>query len=253
MSSNDSVVDYVAQDRMILHKFCGKYFLLKAENNFEIFETENLVGKTENPLTGAPFLQRELDLINFYFECYKYTQKLEISEEILNKFFLWYSQTRRLKTVRYLLRDSLETSEAYSLVNYFLTATDFQSHFRNFDPQDSGKQAYERDLAQKALLSENVRGKWLLRHSSRNRPSSKEKQDKITTEGRRYYALTYMDHNRKIRHVLITFVVGQGWSIFDVWYTNFLDALENSLEKLGLLFYKHVDGYVDVKPLTPFD
>ncbi len=86
-------------------------------------------------------------------------------------------------------------------------------------------------------------GKWLLRHSSRNRPTDINEQNRLQQLGIRYYALSYIDRNMKIKHVLITFQVGKGW-YNRIWYTNFLDVLEETLLQQGLRFNQQIFGYI---------
>lgn len=238
--------DYIAVDRQTMIDFHGRYTFLEGDEKLDLFETNQIINLPTNPLTNQTLTQEELQYIKFHDECYKYTGDMELSPETLQQFFTWYADSRRAGATVEALRDSPDTAQAYNIVRYYLTATDFQSHFRNFNPTDSDKEAYERDLAEKALRTSKTIGKWLLRHSSRNRPVSEEAQDKLQRLGYRYYALSYIAKDAQIKHLLITCKVGKGWSTFGSWYTNFVDVLEEALIKSGLVFYQQIQGYITV-------
>jgi len=241
-----NTIDYVAEDRQNMIDFHGKYTFLEGDDKLDLFETDQLINLTENPVTQEPLTQEELQYIKFHDDCYKYTGDMQLAPETLQQFFTWYADSRRAGATIETLRDSPDTEQAYKIVRYYLTATDFQSHFRDFNPTDSDKEAYERDLAEKALRTSKTIGKWLLRHSSRNRPVSQEAQDKLQRLGYRYYALSYIAKDAQIKHVLITCKVGKGWSSFNSWKTNFLDVLEETLIGSGLVFYQQIKGYITV-------
>ena len=237
-------IDYVGVNRQTMVDFHGKYTFLEVGDNLYLFETGRILELGKNPITDNDLTNEELEYVRFHNECYRDTRDMELSPETLQKFFTWYSDSRKAGVSREVLRDSPDTQQAYNIVRYYLTATDFQSHFRDFDPTDSDKEAYERDLAEKALRESGTVGTWLLRHSSRNRPVGKEAQDRLQKLGYRYYALTYVARDNRIHHVLITMKVGKGFSICEPWQSNFLDVLEQTLTNRRLSFQQRIHGYV---------
>lgn len=234
--------NYIDADRQIMIEYHGGAIFLEGLGTLMLFTTNDITDK--NPITGAPLSSEVLAYVKFRDQCYRYTKNISITEEVLNDIFKWYSDSRREEISILELRNSPETREAYNIARFYMTATDFQSHFRTFNPSDSNMEKYERDLATKALLNSGIVGKWLLRHSSRNRPEEKDEQNKLLKLGIRYYALSYLETPGKIQHILITCKIGKGWNSGGRWYTNFLDCLENTLAKNGLNFHSQISSYL---------
>src|SRR5690606_31930628 len=123
--------------------------------------------------------------ILFHYNCYMTTYHLDINNDLLKQYFNWYFDLRS-KGISYSeIKSNVLNNEKFNIVKFYLNPMDFQDHFKNFNPEDSDAEAYERDLASQALLKSNYIGSWLLRHSSKNR-----------TEGssvKRYYAVSYLE------------------------------------------------------------
>lgn len=233
-------IDYIAVNQQTMVYFHGKYTFLENNDKLNLCETKRLI----NSDTDRTLTEEELNYVLFHDECYENTINIELTSDILQRFFTWYLESRRAGITIENLRNSPNTTKAYNIVRYYLTATDFQSHFRSFDPTNSTQERYERNLAEKALLDSDIAGRWLLRHSSKNRPVSKEAQDILQKLGYRYYALSYSTEDKQIYHILITHKVGKGWYSGTTWYTNFLDVLESTLVKHKLSFDQRISGYI---------
>jgi hypothetical protein len=188
----------------------------------------------------------EIGYIAFHVDCYERTRELIITQETLNKFIGWYLQSRKEGKQVADLRTNPETEQAYSIVRFYMIPTDFQSHFRDFNSQDSKQEAYERDLAEKALRQRGSIGSWLLRHSSLNRPVTLEARNRLKRLGIRYYAISFITPTFQIEHRLITYHIGRGFLFQKQWFTNFLDTLEFILGFLNLSFGRWISDYVHI-------
>lgn len=236
-------IDFIAIDRQTMLDFHGKYTFLQDIGKLSLFETENLIDLTTHPVTGEDLSIEEKTYIKFHYDCYEYTDDMILSPETLTSFFTWYDKMRKIgKEVRQ-LKEAPDTEEAFNIVRFYLTATDFQSHFKEFNPLDSEQERYERDLAEKALRQGETSGLWLLRHSSLNRPVTPEAIEKLQVLGVRYYALSYIDDNGQIQHKLLTHAVGIGWKESKAIFPCFLDCLEYTLHKYKIPYNKRIDKY----------
>src|SRR3972149_2709437 len=135
----DNCLDYIAIDADMLLKFHGKYIFLNHHDQLQLFE----IDKVMSTISDKEFSPQELAYVKFRDDCYKETANIDIKP----KLFQWYEAQRKAGTSI----ESLSTTEDYKMVRYYMTINDFQSHFRDFNPQDSQQNTYERDLAEKVL------------------------------------------------------------------------------------------------------
>lgn len=237
-------IDYIEADRQIMLDFHGKYTFIRGNDSLVLFETDKLLDLAENPSTGGEILPQEKIYIKFRHDCYVHTDNIELSLEILDNMFTWYDVSRKSHSIKE-LESNRNTREAVDIVRCFLTITDYQSHFREFNPLDSESEQYERDLAEKALITGMKSGLWLLRHSSKNRPQTETEVKNLRKMGIRYYALSYVDNDYKIQHVLIKQSVGLGWHGYDKIFPCFLDCLEYLLMIYDIPYSKRIDAYIN--------
>jgi hypothetical protein len=247
-------VDYIATEHQTMLDFHGKYTFLIGDDRLDLFETEKIKDLTLHPTTERKLTPEEIAYVLFHNDCYRETKNLLIDQETLNSFVNWYFDMRKGGHSMYDLAINPETKEAYNIVRFFMSPTDFQSHFRNFNPQNSTQETYERDLAEKALRDNGKTGSWLLRHSSYNRPVGEENQRKLKRMGIRYYALSYISfENYQIQHDLIKYSVGKGYTIFETKnFTNFMAALEYLLDIRNLSYAKRIGNYYTTQVLETF-
>lgn len=238
------VRDYVDLERSMMHNHQGKYIFLEGATGLNLFETKSLRKEKQHPITGRDLKSEEISYIKFHDKCYRETHGMLLTESSLACFFSWYEKMRSTGTSLDGLRNSRDWTHAYSIVRYYLTATDFQSHFVNFNPIHSNKYAFERDLAENALRARKDIGTWLIRHSSRNRPACNEEWERLQRFGIRYYALSFIGQDCEIKHTLIVCKIGSGWYAADRWHTNFTEALEATLVRNNLSFTQRITGYI---------
>jgi hypothetical protein len=239
-------VDYIAQDRIIQRTNHGRYVYIFGNDELQLFDTEEAKDLTDNPLDGKPLTAAALAYIKFHADCFAFSQPLELSDELLDQFFIWYDQSRTAGQSVASLSTNPETSQAYNIVRYYLTITDFQSHFKSFEPDNEGQERFERAQAEKALRERRHIGAWLLRHSSLNRPVEPEVQESLHREGIRYYALSYISRETQINHRLIEQRIGFGWLYNRQWFTNFLDCLEYALYVNHLPYNERIGEYITI-------
>lgn len=236
--------DYIKIDRQIMLDFHGKYVFIFGSDRLDLFETESVRDLTTHPILGKQLSKETIQYIKLYAECYDSTKNMPLSSQILQQFFTWYDERRKAEITVEQLKTDISTYQAYNIVRLYMTATDFQDHFINFNVLDSDQERYERHLAEKALNERKRVGTWLLRHSSFNRPSNEVDRLNLWKRGVRYYALSYIDNNGQIQHILLTHQVGKGWKYSTHWFSNFLDCLEFTLNKNKLPYYKRIGKYI---------
>lgn len=243
--------DYAEIAKQTHLDFRGKFtFLINPtiKPPLQLFETEQLLGLQNHPLTGRVLNNAEKANVQFNWNCYNYTKDMELSPEILAGFYDWYDQSRMSdKTVDF-LRINPETAQAYNIVRYYMTITDLQSHFKHFDQNDANAEAYERVLATKTLYEKYVKGSWLLRHSSKNREGTALDKELRKELGIHYYVISYMDNNFDIYHFLIQYQTGLGWIMPQYrpspTFPCFTDCLEAALLRLKISYHKRIAHYV---------
>lgn len=244
-TDNYDNIDYISLDRNIIFQCHGKYIYLFGNENLTLFKTKRVIDLAENPITQKKFSPHIINYIKFRAECYNDTRDMLLTKEILEKTFSWYENERRAGITVDQLKTSPETEQNYKIVRYYMTAIDFQSHFKQFDPADSDQERYERDLAEKALRNGGRKGLWLLRHSSYNRPGKKETIDRLRRYGIRYYALSFVDEEMEINHLLLTHQVGVGWNYLRAWFPTFIDCLEYTLDANNISYFKRISSYIN--------
>lgn len=244
MVSDETSYNYIDINRRTMLDFHGKYIFIFTHDHVDLFELEAIKNSIYHPLTGVILPKNVIKYIELHDKCYTETKNLDLSAETLNNLYDWYQKSRKKGfSVQYLATQP-ETMQAYNIVKYYMTATDFQSHFKNFNPNDSNQERYERDLAEKALHEQKTPGSWLLRHSSYNRPIDENTTEFFRKCGIRYYVLSYIDKIAQIQHVLLMYRVGMGWQYKTYWYSTFLDCLEAILHINGIPFSKRIEGYI---------
>lgn len=246
-------IDYIAMERDIRLEFHGAYVFVPGDNKLELFETAAVRNLQVHPLTGQKMSKAIQDYIQLNVECYDLTGDMLLTPESLQAFFTWYDESRNNGVSIYQLMNDPTTSEAYNIVRFYLTATDFQAHFKDFDPADSDQERYERDLAEKALRGRKRVGTWLLRHSSYNRPVEDTAKELLQRTGVRYYALSFISNKAQIEHKLLTQKVGYGWGYSKRWFSNFLDCLEYVLVDNDLPYSERISKYVYVTETGPVE
>jgi hypothetical protein len=241
-------MDFVDEERILSLKEKGKYVFIPGDKNVVMLETSSLVGENINPITGIKMSSDTILYILFHSSCYINTHHIDLDQCVLDECFSWYHNMRRKGKTFDEIRLSQQFKEKYNIVKYYLTPVDFQEHFRSFDPKDSNSEVYERDLAEKALINSGEIGSWLIRHSSKNRPESKDMQNYLNNFGIRYYAISYLESSSKIKHLLINKEVGVGWNFSDTeqfhTFTNFLECLEYILIIFDLKYSSRISVYV---------
>lgn len=238
-------IDYIETARQTALDFHGKYIFLSRDDQLELFETEAVKDFTSHPITGESLPNEVLEYIKFHVNCYDTTKDMLLSPETLRSFFNWYSESRKAQRSVKDLKTAPETAQAYNIVRFYMTATDFQDHFKSFDPANSDQERYERDLAEKALRERAKIGTWLLRHSSYNRPVDNKVKEILKKTGIRYYALSYIDTDTQIKHRLLAHHVSKGWKYLENWFPNFLECLEFVLEQNKLPYYRRIGTYIE--------
>lgn len=237
-------MDFINSDKELIHNTFGKFVYINVDGELNKYNTEELFKTRKIPNSEQLLSKDELNYIDFRYEAYQFAQEKKLDINTLKLFFDWYITRRKNESSVSELQNDISTRFVYQNVRYFLTITDCEEHFSNFRAEDSTDERYERDLATRALLKEPVIGKWVLRHSSRNRPSEPEELDRLQKCGIRYYALSFSHCSGNIYHTCLTHQVGKGWTNNDtVWYPCFLDLLETVLEKYGLMAHLWVKGY----------
>ena len=238
--------DYIAIDRQTMLNFHGQYTFIFDGETLVLFETEQIKHSTNHPLTNQAFSENVLNYIKMHLECYENTQNVILKPDTLARFYSWYEQSRKSG----LTPNELEThtdpyiAERYKIVKYYMTATDFESHFHNFNPEDTNEARYERALAEKALILSKPKT-WLIRHSSLNRPGNEEDRKLLLAQGTRYYVLSYLSETYTIKHILLKQRVGMGWEygLTDIWFPTFLECVEYTLTINGLFYTKRIGYY----------
>ena len=243
--SDITTIDYIKIDRQTLLDFHGKYIFIFGTDRLNLFETKSMINLTTHPILGKQLCKETLQYIKSYEECYEMSKDMLLSPQVLQQFFTWYITRRKAEVTVEQLKTNVSTYQAYNIVRLYMTATDFQDHFRNFDPENSDYERYERHLAEKALQKRKQIGTWLLRHSSYNRPNNEEDMLNLRRKGIRYYAISYIDRDNEIQHVLLIHQVGKGWKYSTNWFSNFLECLEFALIKNKLPFYGRIGNYIE--------
>jgi len=232
------------KERTLFLEGRGKYILIPGDNNLVLFETKLLSDEIINPMTNVKMSSDTILYIMFAMNCHLSTSNITI--EYIQKCFEWYSNLRKKGITFKDIRN--EHKEKFNIVKYYLTPIDFQEHFRNYNSSDSEAESYERDLAEKALIQSNEIGSWLIRHSSKNRPTNQEELNYLNNLGIRYYAISYLYSNTEIKHILISKYVGVGWKYVENniyhTFTNFLECLEYVLLSLDLKYGARISVYV---------
>lgn len=241
-------IDYIETYRQIMFDFHGKYTFLFDGTKISLFVTEQLYNLSSHPITGKKLSASELQYIKFHYDCYQYTKDMELTHDRLSDFFIWYDESRKIGKTIPDLRLAPETAQAFKIVEFYLTATDFQSHFKEFNPADSEQEKYERDLAEKALREGAINGSWLLRHSSKNRPVTNEAMEKLRIAGIRYYALSHINKDEQIEHILIEHAVGLGWQYGRFAFPCFLHCVEYILNASDIPYNKRISRYTTTEP-----
>lgn len=240
-------MDFVDKERDIFFGARGKYIFIRGNTGVTLFETELLSDEIINPLTNIKMSNDEILYIIFALNCYLTTKDINLN--IFDEYVEWYINLRKSGKSFKDIRSNQEYRDKFNIIRYYLTPTDFQEHFKLFNPNDSNAETYERDLAQKALIKSGETGKWLIRHSSKNRPKNEQKYNYLIRFGIRYYVISWLESDSIIKHILIRKVVGIGWQYFqnDFYhtFTNFLECLEYVLLTLNLEFNKRISVYVD--------
>ena len=236
-------LNFIDEERDVLLKERGKYLYIPTLTGPKIYETSKIINEIVNPFTGKKMSSDTILYIQFHWSCYWESIALDkLTSEKINDCFAWYHNLRK-KGISYReIKTDQKYKENFNIVRHYLTPTDFQEHFKNFDPNDSEAEAYERDLAEKALQKSQLKGSWLIRHSSKNRSDS-------INNYTRYYAISYLDLDNTIRHFLISKVVGIGWRFLEndeySTFTNFLECLEYVLTALNLEYSSRISVYVE--------
>ncbi len=139
-----------------------------------------------------------------------------------------------------------------------LAPRNFADHFKDYPPLLDNIR-YERSQAEDHLQRSGV-GHWLLRHSSLNRPSP-DHCELVKKLGLQYYAVSYNNGQKVIKHVLILHRPGWGWAIVsnagytattvhpvfvgrDTYYLCFVDILLAIIRKANLCFANQANGYM---------
>lgn len=271
----------IEEVRINFRVFHGKYIFFPSETRLEKFETLSLLGKNNHPIFDRPFTQEEKDYIQFYIETY---QKYGIDFIPIESCINYYQE---------LMRSGLAptTNKYEEIGRRFMDIHHIQSHFKHFNITGNSLKMnlenirYERDLAEKCLNIPDNYGsdhRWLLRHSSLNRPKSSktpseessmpllkssmmisvenpwtEQFDLNTRLGRQYYVLSYRYDPYPIRHVLFGFYPGNGWAVMSTdnnnnviirsnWIPCFAQFLENLLLTHGLKFSTQIYSYYNI-------
>lgn len=241
-----------------------KYIYIDNGTFAEPYSTDDLyewtMHKNTNPKTRKPFTRDELAYINFYKFCSaNYDNKesrmkeeldvgLSIPEGQLYKEFINLRTSIDNNT-------SIYTERQKSYINDYakcsLKITDFQSHYKNnsnyltADATLKQRIQLERLHAEAYLLRHPHR--WVLRQSSHN-ISKDFPSGYLSKRGIKYYAISFF-HDHVIKHALITHKLGHGWGVAggnhnEIYYSNFIDALDHYHKLFDLKFSGHVYNYI---------
>lgn len=252
-SDPDEQLDYIQADHFNMIDFRGQYLFVLDHNKQQLQLIDTLLSRQSlisHRLNGNTVSHETLLMIAFRLECYNVTKNLDINDDLIRKLANWYIEIRKDHTILS-LDDNSDTSLQMKVVRYYVVPQDLYHHFRNFDPLNETHERFERDQAINELKSHNVSGSWLLRHSSYNRPKNPNTLSDIIKFGIRYYVLSYskIEHNDMIiKHVLITYNVATGWSTSTekTLFPNFIDCLENILQKNNLTFSNIYADYINI-------
>lgn len=261
-------------------KFNGLYSPLVIDNSLYLVETFELLNKDINPYDNNVLGSAEKNLINFNAKCFTTTGNMDMNQNMIMSRNPLIANTRSVVQIEKIQDDNklmflknnyklyiknrvdgksydyLLNKDPYlvNLVKCYMTITDFQDHFKYYDHNNDQNMKYERTMATQALTNSR-RGSWLLRHSSLNRitseqtPLDEEEIDRRYRLGIKYYALSYLDYNRNIRHGLLRYEASKGWRVGNetdegTWFTNFLEALETFLQRHNLDFSSRIGDYI---------
>jgi hypothetical protein len=214
----------------------GSYVFIEGTDKLELFETKNVRNLYINPITNQLFNDEQLQYIQCMYECYNEFQHIEITKSFVSSLVDWYDDIRRNVPFE---KVKTQYPDAYKLVKYFTTIDDFQSHFIDFaskytELEENKHVKHERWMVEKSLLDSGITGKWFLRHSSKNRTETSPSW--VT-----FYALSFIDKDKKIKHVLLKHHIGCGWTFKrEIWYATFIDMLEDILLKYNLPYDKQI-------------
>lgn len=241
--------DYIEADRFNMIDFRGRYLFMMNQDHLELTETLSASrALISHRFYGRPVNRETLQLIAFRIQCYNVTKDLYIDDDLIQELATWYTDMRKHQSLLS-LQENPHTSLQADIARYYVVPQDLYAHFRNFDSLNDTHERFERKQAIDALMADHTENRWLLRHSSYNRPKNPNTLADIIKFGIRYYVLSYSKKRHDtmiVKHVLIIFNVISGWStsIDDTLiFTNFIDCLEHILQTHNLTFTNIYSDY----------
>jgi hypothetical protein len=237
----------ISKVRNDFRTYHGKYVYLPSGDKLEKFKTLSLLTTNYHPTLRRRLNSTEKSYLRFYAETYRKfgTQSIDF------KFHIDRYQDLMKSGISWLV------NETGDVARRFMDIHDIQTHFSYFDSSKSDAIRYERELAERSLIKDINAGsdhRWLLRHSSLNRPESTEQLELNYNLGRQYYVLSFRCDPLPIQHILFGFYPGSGWATMSVddngdinptsnWNPSFTVFFENLLYCYGLKFSTQLHNY----------
>lgn len=216
-----------------------KHIFLKCFPNFLIYDVETLYelviyNETNNikqiePSTRRELSENEIKYIKFHYEIYSRFHNEKINKNLLLREYFEMKNKNR------------NDQELVEKARLLLKIEDFYEHFKNYEVENLSILKLERTKAE-TFLNVSSPGSWVLRHSSCNRPKKdgvvdRERMRMNKLKGFIYYALSFKDENRVIKHVLLKKVLGEGWFLENngrIYFVCFIDILDYLISNLRL-------------------
>jgi hypothetical protein len=232
------IIDYIQDEILIKNTFHGEFIYLYGNGYVELYKTNDLQGV--NPITNQALNEVEQNFITLYR-----TVLLHLSSEVIQPYINEYADLRQW-TPFYNISSRSEYRNLINMLDFYLEPSMLQTNFKTFEPTDANMIKYERHGAENILRHTNRPGKWLLRHSSENRPQTSEKMLQNSNAGIKYYVISFTDNERQITHHLFSHHIGRGWRIAsqNQWFTSFLRCLERLLQNYQLSYSEQISHYV---------
>ncbi len=253
MESTADIINYAILERDLMLKYHGSKVLLLCEGTWLVKDTMPLFFGKINPVTKLALTDDEMIYAAVRHQCYvaKMNGKIihlgstsDITRDADKGEYDGYTETdvqslsvlyQNIKRVRYPLHGVPKNT--WSRIRGYLTITDFQEHYKDFDLVTGRMKA-------RSLLAGARVGTWLLRPSSYN---AREELVALTHDKLvNYYSLDFVSKKSTIEHLLLIHIVGLGWSYCKLKFPCFIDCLESAADRYGLSFDDTEETYLSV-------
>jgi len=235
--NKEEKIDSIDLDQDIIFEHKGYYTFLRDNSILTLFETDKLTDKINHPISLRCLTSDELKYIHLKRDCLVETLSIDITNDKLEEIFEWYDQLRKVGNSY----SSLNLKQL-NLCRYYLTISDFESHFYYFNPSDKYQIKQENEYTTTLLLSQKEENYWLLRHSLLSTGENIDDGNKLREKGIRYYLFSFTNKILSITDVLITFSIGIGYHTeITGWHPCFIDCLESILTHCSIPYNTHIE------------